>query len=62
MSTSNCVYYFLLFSISILERVIIDAQKLRGGVRFVDNIPRNALGKIVRPTLVSWLKEESSTK
>jgi len=37
-----------------LERVI-DEEKLRGGVRFIDKIPRNELGKIMRPQLVKLL-------
>ena len=31
--------------------LVIDEEKLRGGVRFIDKIPRNELGKIVRPEL-----------
>jgi len=34
----------------------MDEEKLRGGVRFVDHIPRGELGKIVRPQLVKLLQ------
>ena len=34
----------------ILERVI-EEEKLRGGIRFIEEIPRNELGKIMRQTL-----------
>jgi len=35
--------------------LVIDEEKLRGGVRFVERIPRNELGKIVRPQLAKLL-------
>lgn len=34
----------------------MDEEKLRGGIRFVDKIPRNDSGKIVRPELLKKLK------
>ena len=34
---------------------VMDEEKLRGGVRFIDQIPRNELGKIVRSQLVKLL-------
>jgi acyl-coenzyme A synthetase/AMP-(fatty) acid ligase len=34
----------------------MEEEKLRGGIRFVEKIPRNDLGKIVRPELVQLLK------
>ena len=34
----------------------MDEEKLRGGLRFVDKIPRNDLGKIVRPELMKLLQ------
>ena len=37
-----------------LERVI-DEEHLRGGVRFVEKIPRNDLGKIVRHLLMKFI-------
>jgi len=37
-----------------LERVV-EEEKLRGGVRFIDEIPRNELGKIMRPTLKKFV-------
>ena len=41
-----------------IAELVIDEEKLRGGVRFIDKIPRNELGKIVRPALskLLWLK------
>ena len=30
----------------------MDEEKLRGGVRFIEKIPRNDLGKIVRQELM----------
>jgi acyl-coenzyme A synthetase/AMP-(fatty) acid ligase len=38
------------------ERVM-DEEKLRGGVRFIDRIPRNDLGKIIRHQLVKLLPQ-----
>jgi len=35
--------------------LVIEEEKLRGGVRFIDQIPRNELGKIVRPKLKKLL-------
>ena len=34
----------------------MDEEQLRGGVRFLDKIPRNDLGKVVRPLLIQLLK------
>ena len=34
---------------------VMDEEKLRGGIRFIDKIPRNDLGKIVRPELMKML-------
>lgn len=51
-------FFFIIFTISFLllaERVI-DQEKLRGGVRFIDKIPRNSTGKIVRSTLLKLLE------
>ncbi|XP_046636731.1 4-coumarate--CoA ligase-like 7 [Daphnia pulicaria] len=39
------------------ERVA-DKEKLRGGVRFIESIPRNKLGKILRHHLVAKLQSE----
>ena len=46
------------FNVQIIrtERVA-EEEKLRGGVRFIDRIPRNDLGKIVRPKLTQLLLE-----
>ena len=37
--------------ITIVTELVVDEEKLRGGVRFIDRLPRNELGKIVRPKL-----------
>jgi acyl-coenzyme A synthetase/AMP-(fatty) acid ligase len=42
---------------AISERVA-DKEKLRGGVRFIESIPRNKLGKILRHHLVAKLQSE----
>jgi hypothetical protein len=34
----------------------MEEEKLRGGIRFIEKIPRNDLGKIVRPELMKLLK------
>jgi acyl-coenzyme A synthetase/AMP-(fatty) acid ligase len=34
----------------------MDEEKLRGGIRFTDKIPRNDLGKIIRPELMKLLQ------
>ena len=38
----------------ILE-LVVDEERLRGGVRFIDQIPRNEQGKIARPKLREML-------
>ena len=43
------------FTFSHLAKVM-DEEKLRGGIRFIDKIPRNDLGKIIRPDLMNLLK------
>ena len=43
------------FTFSHLAKVM-DEEKLRGGIRFIDKIPRNDLGKIIRPELMNLLK------
>ena len=35
----------------------MDEEKLRGGIRFIEEVPRNSSGKIVRSTLVKLLSE-----
>lgn len=40
----------------------MDEEKLRGGVRFIDNIPRNDLGKIVRPELMKLISDTQDVK
>ena len=35
---------------------VMEEEKLRGGIRFIEKIPRNDLGKIVRPELMKLLK------
>jgi len=42
--------------IAFIDGKVMDEEKLRGGVRFVDHIPRGELGKIVRPQLVKLLQ------
>jgi len=37
------------------NELVVDEEKLRGGVRFIEKIPRNELGKIVRPALSKLL-------
>lgn len=34
---------------------VMDEEKLRGGLRFIEKIPRNELGKIIRPELMKLL-------
>merc|ERR1712137_529652 len=41
--------------IAYIDGKVMDEEKLRGGVRFIDQIPRNELGKIVRSQLVKLL-------
>ena len=33
----------------------MDEEKLRSGIRFIDKVPRNDLGKVVRPELMKML-------
>ena len=39
----------------------MDEERLRGGVRFTGRIPRNDLGKIVRPELMKFLPKDRSS-
>ena len=41
-------------SVELIEKVM-DEEKLRGGIRFIDKIVRNDLGKIIRPELMKLL-------
>jgi len=41
--------------IDFTNELVIDEEKLRGGVRFIDKVPRNELGKIMRPQLMKLL-------
>lgn len=43
-----------------LERVV-DEEQLRGGVRFIERIPRNKFGKVVRHQLVANLHCEDAS-
>ena len=61
--TNGCLFFIkssayemteILFVWLDLERVI-DEEHLRGGVRFVEKIPRNDLGKIVRHLLMKFI-------
>ena len=45
-----------LFYFSFEKGKVMEEEKLRGGIRFIENIPRNDLGKIVRPELMKLLK------
>ena len=35
----------------------MEEEKIRGGVRFIEKIPRNELGKVIRPQLSKLLQE-----
>jgi len=37
---------------------VVEEEKLRGGVRFIDKIPRNELGKIKRPQLAKLVQAQ----
>jgi len=41
--------------IAFVNDKVMDEEKLRGGVRFIDKIPRNELGKVVRTQLAKLL-------
>ncbi|EFX78400.1 hypothetical protein DAPPUDRAFT_320528 [Daphnia pulex] len=41
--------------ISFTNGQVMEEEKLRGGIRFIEKIPRNDLGKIVRPELTKLL-------
>lgn len=44
-----------------LDKKVAPHKKLRGGVRFVDTIPKSAAGKILRRVLKNQAKEEPAT-
>jgi hypothetical protein len=48
----NCFDAFVLRRL--LTGKVMDEEKLRGGLRFIEKIPRNDLGKIVRPELMKF--------
>ena len=37
---------------------VINYKRLRGGIRFIDAIPKNASGKILRREIKKWIKAE----
>ncbi|KAI9484834.1 hypothetical protein BDB00DRAFT_853163 [Zychaea mexicana] len=41
-----------------VARNVVNYKRLRGGVRFVDAIPKNASGKILRREVKKWIKAE----
>ena len=45
-----------------LARKLTRVKHLNGGVRFVDAIPKNASGKILKRVLREWAKKEMSAK
>ena len=45
-----------LFYFSFKKGKLMEEEKLRGGIQFIEKIPRNDLGKIVRPELMKLLK------
>ncbi|EFX71605.1 hypothetical protein DAPPUDRAFT_59924, partial [Daphnia pulex] len=42
--------------IAYMNEKVMDEEKLRGGIRFTNKIPRNDLGKIIRPELMKLLQ------
>ena len=43
------------FALNTLAELVVEEEKLRGGVRFIEKIPRNELGKIMRQNLKKLL-------
>ncbi|KAI8344742.1 hypothetical protein BC941DRAFT_464949 [Chlamydoabsidia padenii] len=41
---------------------VVNHKKLRGGVRFVDSIPKSPSGKILRREVREWIKKEEETR
>lgn len=37
---------------------VVQYKKLRGGVHFIDIVPKSASGKILRRVIKDWVKEE----
>lgn len=37
---------------------VVDYKKLRGGIRFIDQVPKSPSGKILRRTVKEWVKQE----
>ena len=54
-NNNNNKINFALISIIFFTDKVMDEEKLRGGVRFIDKIPRNELGKVVRTQLAKLL-------
>ena len=51
----NVLNKFSLLNIKITTERVADDEQLRGGVRFIEQIPRNKNGKIMRQQLVELL-------
>jgi acyl-coenzyme A synthetase/AMP-(fatty) acid ligase len=37
---------------------VVQHKRLRGGVRFIDVVPKSASGKLLRRVIKDWVKEE----
>lgn len=37
---------------------VVQHKRLRGGIRFIDAVPKSASGKLLRRVIKDWVKEE----
>lgn len=51
-----CFYFKMYCAYVITENVMLEAEKIKkGNIQFIENIPRNDVGKIVRSKLTKFL-------
>lgn len=45
-----------------VEANVVNYKRLRGGVRFIEQVPKSPSGKILRRKVKDWIKKEQNEK